>query len=55
MNSGAHACRCTCTFSSNEGLHTGEAYATAVVLLIVVFAINALVGNHSEARLTKGK
>ena len=27
---------------SSEGLHTGEAYATAVVLLIVVFAINAL-------------
>lgn len=27
---------------SSEGLHTGEAYATAVVLLIIVFAVNAL-------------
>ena len=27
---------------SSEGFHTGEAYATGVVLLIMVFAINAL-------------
>ena len=27
---------------SSEGLHTGEAYATAVVLLVVVIGINAL-------------
>ena len=27
---------------SREGLHTGEAYATAVVLLVVVLLINGL-------------
>ena len=27
---------------SNEGLHTNQAYATAVVLLVLVFAINTL-------------
>ena len=27
---------------SNEGLHIGEAYATAAVLLIIVFAMNTL-------------
>ena len=27
---------------SSEGLHTGQAFATAVVLLIMVFGINAL-------------
>ncbi len=38
---------------SNEGLHTGEAYATAVVLLLVVFGINALSGFIAR-RIQKG-
>ena len=33
--------RCTCMRCSTEGLYTNEAYATAVVLLVLVFIINA--------------
>ena len=29
---------------SSEGLHSGQAFATAVVLLIMVIGINALAG-----------
>lgn len=38
---------------SNEGLYMDQAYATAVILLVVVFAINALSGLIAK-RLTKG-
>ena len=38
---------------SREGLHTNQAYATAVVLLIIVFLINALSGLVAKL-LTKG-
>lgn len=37
---------------SSEGFHTDEAYATAVVLLVIVFVINALSGFVAK-RLTK--
>ncbi len=39
---------------SSEGLHTGEAYATALILLIMVVGINALAAFLAK-RLTKGK
>lgn len=39
---------------SSEGLHMNEAYATAVVLLVLVLGINAL-SNYAAKRLTKGK
>lgn len=38
---------------SSEGFHTNEAYATAVVLLIIVLGINIL-SNLAAKRLTKG-
>ena len=38
---------------SREGLYTNQAYATAVVLLVVVIGINALSTSISK-RLTKG-
>ncbi|NLG25130.1 MAG: phosphate ABC transporter permease PstA, partial [Clostridiales bacterium] len=38
---------------SGEGLHTGEAFATAVALLLLVLAINGLSGCAAR-RLTKG-
>lgn len=38
---------------SNEGLYTGQSYATAVVLLGVVFLLNALSGLAAK-KLTKG-
>lgn len=38
---------------ANEGLHVNEAYATAVILLVVVVLINALSGLIAK-RLTKG-
>ncbi|MPN34696.1 hypothetical protein SDC9_182190 [bioreactor metagenome] len=38
---------------SSEGLYTGQAYATAVVLLVVVVGINALSRSLAK-RLTKG-
>lgn len=38
---------------SSEGLHMNEAYATAVVLLVLVLGINAL-SNYAAKRLTKG-
>ena len=38
---------------SSEGLHTNEAYATAVVLLITVLLINTLSAVVAR-RLTKG-
>jgi phosphate transport system permease protein len=37
---------------SSEGLHTGEAYATAAVLLVVVILINALSG-YAAKRIGK--
>lgn len=37
---------------SSEGLHTGEAYATAVVLLVVVLALNAL-SDFSSKKLSR--
>jgi phosphate transport system permease protein len=39
---------------SSEGLHTNEAYATAVVLLFVVLLINTLSG-FAAKRMTKGQ
>ena len=39
---------------SSEGFHTEEAYATAVVLLVMVLAINGL-SNLIASRLSKGK
>ena len=33
----------------NEGLHRSEAYATAVVLLVMVIGINALSGAAAKA------
>ena len=39
---------------SNEGLHVGETYGTAVVLLALVLAINALSG-FVAGKLAKGK
>lgn len=39
---------------SNEGLHVGETYGTAVVLLVLVLAINALSG-FVAGKLAKGK
>lgn len=39
---------------ASEGLHFGEAYATAIVLMVVVFLIN-LIANHLGNRLKKGK
>lgn len=39
---------------SREGMHTGEAYATAVVLLIIVFAINGISG-LAAGKLRKGE
>ena len=38
---------------SNEGLHMDKAYATAVVLLILVFVINALSGVAAK-KISKG-
>jgi len=38
---------------SSEGLHTNEAYATALVLLVMVIGINALAG-YSAKKLSKG-
>jgi len=38
---------------SSEGLHTNEAYATALILLVVVIGINALAG-HLAKKLAKG-
>jgi phosphate transport system permease protein len=38
---------------TSEGLHTGEAFATAVALLVLVFLINALSG-YAARKLTKG-
>ena len=38
---------------SSEGFNTNEAYATAVVLLVIVLAINGL-SNLAAKRLTKG-
>ena len=38
---------------SNEGLHIDQAYATAVVLLIIVLIINA-VSSFIAKRITKG-
>ncbi len=38
---------------SREGLHTGQAYATAVVLLIIVFLINGISGLVAK-KFTKG-
>lgn len=40
---------------SNEGLHTEQAYATAVVLLIVVFLINALSAFIARRLTSKSK
>jgi phosphate transport system permease protein len=37
---------------SSEGLHVGEAYATAVILLVVVVGINTL-SAHIAKRITK--
>ena len=34
----------TCHGLSSEGLHTNQAFATAIVLLIIVVGINALAG-----------
>ena len=39
---------------SKEGLHTNEAYATAVVLLVVVIGINLLSGFLAKAITKKG-
>jgi len=39
---------------SSEGLHTNEAYATAVILLVLVIGINALAATAAK-KLTKGK
>ena len=39
---------------ASEGLHVGEAYGTAVVLLVLVLAINAF-SSFVAGRLTKGK
>lgn len=38
---------------SREGMHTGQAYATAVVLLVIVFLINGMSGLIAK-RFTKG-
>ncbi len=38
---------------ANEGLHVNEAYATAVVLLVIVILINAL-SSYIASKLTKG-
>ena len=38
---------------SNEGLHTNEAYATALILLVMVIGINALAGRLAK-KLAKG-
>ncbi len=38
---------------SSEGLHTNEAYATALILLVIVVGINALAG-YMARRLVKG-
>lgn len=38
---------------AREGLHVKEAYATAVVLLVIVFVINRL-SNYAAKKLTKG-
>ena len=38
---------------SSEGLYTNEAYATAVVLLVLVIGINALAGFIAK-KLTRG-
>ena len=38
---------------SSEGLHTNQAYATAVILLVLVIGINALAASAAK-RLTKG-
>ena len=38
---------------SSEGLHTNEAFATAVVLLVTVLLLNAL-SNWIAKRITKG-
>ena len=38
---------------SSEGLHTNEAYATALILLVMVIGINALAG-YSAKKLSKG-
>lgn len=39
---------------SREGLHIDEAYATAVVLIVIVFGINRL-SNYAAKRLSKGR
>jgi phosphate transport system permease protein len=39
---------------ASENLHVGEAYATAVILLVVVIAINLLSSSLAK-RVTKGK
>ncbi len=39
---------------SREGYHTDEAYATAVVLIVIVIGINRL-SNYAAKKLTKGK
>ena len=39
---------------SSEGLHTNEAFATGVVLLLVVLMLNAT-SNAIAKRITKGK
>jgi len=39
---------------SSEGLHTGEAYATALILLVMVIGINALAG-YLAKKLAKGE
>ena len=38
---------------SSEGLHVGEAFGTAVVLLVLVLGINAL-SSFIAGKLTKG-
>ena len=39
---------------SNEGLHMDKAYATAVILMVLVLGINALSGLVAK-KLTKGQ
>lgn len=39
---------------SKEGLHTGQAFATAVVLMIMVILINALSNFVAEKLTAKG-
>jgi len=39
---------------SSEGLYTGQAYATAIILLVVVIVINAL-SRFLSRKLTRGE